>query len=215
MMKRFQQAGKRGRVGAIVAALVFAHAAQAGIPADFDVSASAETHRMADWIVASRDNRDLPFVVIDKLNAAVFVFDGHGRLQGASRALIGLAPGDDSVAGIGNRPLSSIPPKDRTTPAGRFVAALGHDTGNHDILWVDYDDAVALHRVVTSNPKERRSQRLASDSPSERRISYGCINVPAKFYDTVVIPAFTAADGIAYILPETKSIRAVFPGFPG
>lgn len=179
------------------------------------VSVAADTRRMANWVVGSHDNRGLPFVVIDKVNAAVFVFDGHGRLQGASRALIGLARGDDSVAGIGDRPLSSIRPEDRTTPAGRFVAALGHDIGNKDILWVDYDDAIALHRVVTSNPKERRTQRLASDQPAERRISYGCINVPAKFYDAIVIPAFTATDGVAYILPETRTIHEVFPAFPG
>jgi len=189
---------------------------QSDISANFGaVSVADDTRRLANWVVGSHDNRSLPFVVIDKLNAAVFVFDGHGRLQGASRALIGLARGDDSVVGIGTRPLSSIRPEDRTTPAGRFVAALGHDTGNKDILWVDYDDAVALHRVVTSNPKERRTQRLASDSPAERRISYGCINVPAQFYDAVVIPTFTKADGIAYILPETRSIREVFAGFPG
>ena len=67
-----------------------------------------------------------------------------------------------------------------------------------------------MHRVVTSNTKERRAQRLASSSPSERRISYGCINIPVKFYDTVVSPAFTGTDGIVYVLPEIRSPREVF-----
>ncbi len=166
-----QLASHKGwRIGAILAALVFGGAAAAP---DLPVPpAAATTQRMADWIISSHDNRNLPFVVIDKANAAVFVFDGQGRLRGASRALIGLARGDDSIPGIGDRPLSSIRPEDRTTPAGRFVAALGHDTGNHDILWVDYTDAIALHRVVTSNPKEHRTQRLASASPADLNYNF-------------------------------------------
>ena len=174
--------------------------------------ASDDTRQMADWVTASGDNRSLPFVIVDKVDARVFVFDDHGQLRGASRALLGLARGDDWAVGIGNRKMSSMRPEERITPAGRFVASLGHDTNGHDILWVDYADAIALHRVVTSNPKEHRLQRLASPSPLERRISYGCINVPAQFYDGVVIPAFTGRQGIAYILPETRSIGQVFSG---
>ena len=45
---------------------------------------------------------------------------------------------------------------------------------------------------------------------ADNRISYGCINVPANFYDTVVRPAFTGANGIVYILPEVRSIKEVF-----
>ena len=81
------------------------------------------------------------------------------------------------------------------------------------MLWVDYDAGVALHRVVTSNPKERRLQRLASASPAEHRISYGCINVPAAFYDGVVAPAFAHTSGVVYILPETRPMEAVFTSF--
>jgi hypothetical protein len=175
-------------------------------------TASDNTRQVADWVTKSADNRNLPFIIVDKVNAQVFVFDSRGQLLGASRALLGLARGDDSVPGIGDRKMSSIRPEERTTPAGRFVASLGHDTGNQDILWVDYADAISLHRVITSNPKERRLQRLAMLSPLDRRISYGCINVPAAFYDRIVIPAFTRTKGIVYILPETRPIRDVFEG---
>lgn len=174
--------------------------------------ASDDVGRLTAWVTASGDNRGLPFIIVDKVNAEVFVFDPRGQLRGASRALLGLAHGDDSVPGIGDRPMSSIRPDERTTPAGRFVASLGHDTGNQDILWVDYADAISLHRVVTNNPKERRLQRLAMPSPRDRRISYGCINVPAQFYDQYVIPTFTGTKGIVYILPETRPIRDVFVG---
>ena len=172
--------------------------------------ASDDTRRMADWVLAAGDNRGMPFVIIDKAAAKVFVFDAHGRLSGAAPALLGLARGDDIVPGIGDRKLADIPPRDRVTPAGRFVASLGHDLGEKDVLWVDYPSGVALHRVITTNPREHRLRRLASASPSERRISYGCINVPAAFYDAVIDPAFAATSGVVYILPETRPIEQVF-----
>ena len=100
--------------------------------------ASREARQVADWVVASRDNRSLPFVIVDKRDAKVFVFDSEGHLRGAAPALLGLAHGDDSVPGIGDRPLSRIKPEERTTPAGRFVASLGNDLGEEDIFsgWI-------------------------------------------------------------------------------
>ena len=168
---------------------------------------------MADWVVAARDNAGMPFVIVDKAAAEVFVFDARGRLAGAAPALVGLARGDDIVPGIGERKLAEIGPRDRVTPAGRFVASLGHDLGEKDILWVDYKSGVALHRVITTNPREHRLQRLASPSPLQRRITYGCINVPAKFFDTVIDPAFAATSGVVYILPETRPMQQVFVQF--
>ena len=168
---------------------------------------------MADWVVDSGNNLKMPFVIVDKKEAKVFVFYADGQLRGATPALLGLAKGDDAVPGIGNRTLSSIRPEERTTPAGRFVASLGRNYSGVEILWVDYDGAISMHRVITSSTKERRLQRLATPTPLDNRISYGCINVPVKFYNKVVHPAFTGTNGIVYILPETRTARALF-GLP-
>jgi len=168
---------------------------------------------MADWVIDSGDNHSLPFTIIDKMDARVFVFDAHGRLRGAAPVLLGLTAGDSSVPGIGNRKLSDISPEERTTPAGRFVASLGYNFKGKDVLWVDRKNAVSLHRVITNNPKERRLERLASPTPLDRRISYGCINVPAKFFDNVVKPTFTGTRGIVYVLPETRSISEIFKSY--
>lgn len=161
----------------------------------------------------SNDNRGMPFMIIDKAEARIFVFDRLGQLGGASSALLGLAVGDDSVPGIGNRKLSSIRPEERTTPAGRFVAALDRNIHGQEILWVDYDAAISLHRVVTSNARERRTERLSSATTADNRISYGCINVSVKFYDNVVSPAFKKSDGVVYVLPETRSARETFGSY--
>jgi hypothetical protein len=169
--------------------------------------------KMADWVFDSGDNRGLPFVIVDKAEAKVFVFDKTARILGTAWALVGLSHGDDSIPGIGTMALTQITPDMRTTPAGRFVATLGNDLGKLDVLWVDYKTAVSLHRVINTNPAERRLERIVSQAPAEHRISYGCINVPAQFFDSVVDPTFKDTKGIVYILPEVKEMRAVFPTY--
>ena len=182
--------------------------------------ASRDVRQVADWVVHAADNRvdldsapeegRLPFVILDKKDARLYVFDAAGRLRGAAPALLGLGTGDTALPGIGAQELSNIAPKDRVTPAGRFVAELGIDTHKEDVLWVDHDGALAIHRVITTNPKERRAHRLGTPTPLDNRISWGCINIPVKFYNQVVQPSFTGTRGIVYILPETRPLRAVF-----
>jgi hypothetical protein len=53
-------------------------------------------------------------------------------------------------------------------------------------------------------------QRLASPGVEDNRISYGCINLPASFYDTVIHPMVQAATVVIYVLPETRSLNEVF-----
>jgi len=174
---------------------------------------SRDTQQVADWVVDSGDNLGLTFAIIDKVNAKVFVFDADGRLLGAAPVLLGLARGDESIPGIGQRKLSEVRPEERTTPAGRFVAAMGYDPKGKEMLWVDYESSVGLHRVVTTKPAERRLERLATPTATDNRISYGCINVPANFFDSIVLPAFTGTSGIVYVLPDTRSIREVFKSY--
>jgi hypothetical protein len=182
--------------------------------ARFDAEpASPAARHVADWVVISADNRRQPFVIIDKIDAKVFVFDADGVLQRAAPALLGLAERDDDEPGVGDMPLSNIHPEIRTTPAGRFVAQMGRNLKGQDILWVDYSAGLSLHRVVTGNKAERRQERLDTPTPRDNRISFGCINVPVNFFDEVVKPAFADRTGVVYILPETRSPAAVFGSY--
>ena len=156
---------------------------------------SQDAQLIADWVVDSGDNGNMPFVIVDKIDAKVFVFNTDGLLRGAAPCLLGLARGDDSVPGIGNRKLSSIRPEERTTPAGRFVSSLGYNFNKKDVLWVDYTGALSMHRIITT---KERLQRMATPTPLDNRISYGCINVPTKFYESIVSPTFTKTRGIVY-----------------
>jgi hypothetical protein len=170
---------------------------------------SPEVTHAVRWIIASADNHGMPFAIVDKVKANVFVFDAGGRLQGADAALLGLARGDRSAAGIRDRKVSDIRPEDRITPAGRFLVSLDHDIHGKEILLIDYDAAIALHAVVKGTPIERRAQRLSSATAQDNRISYGCINVPLTFYQQVVSPAFTGTSGVVYILPESSKASGV------
>jgi hypothetical protein len=182
-------------------------------PKNIEVEAtpSAAAERVLQWVNASGDNGDLPYMVIDKNEGRLFLFDAEGQPAGQAPVLIGIATGDDSTPGVGSKRLSQLGPAEKTTPAGRFLAKFGRAAGNQQVLWVDYATSVALHAVVTGNKRERRLERLASASPEDKRITYGCINVPVDFYEDTVRPLFRKEGGIVYVLPDTKPLEEVFP----
>ena len=169
-----------------------------------------DARRLADWVVDSGDSKRMPFVVIDKIAARVFLFDADGQLRGAAAALLGIARGDDSAPGVGDRELSAIPLKDRTTPAGRFEASIGRNYHGKEILWVDYEASISMHPVINTVPSERRPHRLATETPLDNRISFGCINVPLPFFKDVVSPTFKGTSGVVYVLPEMRPFAEVF-----
>ncbi len=182
--------------------------------ADFGVTTpSPDARSVADWVAASNSNVGMGFFIVDKRLARLHVFDAGARLLASSPILLGAARGDDSVVGIGNRPLADVRPEERTTPAGRFVSERGRNSLGDDVIWVDYDAAVSMHRVRTTSVDEHRLQRLASSTLDDRRISWGCINVPVAFFDTFVWPMFDGRRAVVYVLPEVKSLREVFVGY--
>ena len=179
--------------------------------ADFGrVQPSAQARQVGDWVVRTRDNQALPFMVIDKRRARLYVFEPGGQLQGTAPVLLGLAKGDHTVPGIGDKPLGQIKDHERTTPAGRFVAERGRNLRGDDILWVDYDSAVSMHRVRSVGQDERRLERLASPTPVDNRISYGCINVPVAFYDGVIDRVVKGTTAVVYVLPDVQPLQQVF-----
>jgi hypothetical protein len=189
---------------------VVAPAAQERV-ADFGaVTPSPDARTIANWVARTGDNGGRDFLIVDKRNARLLVFDANARLAGSSPILLGGAAGDDTAEGVGARPLSEVTPEERTTPAGRFIAERGRDLKGEDMVWVDYDAGVSIHRVVTSKAVERREERLASDTIEDNRISFGCINVPVDFYEARVKPIFEIYPAMVYVLPEVKSLEQAF-----
>jgi hypothetical protein len=181
--------------------------------AEFGNATPSDVRELGNWIAGSQDNAGLPFVILDKQRATLFVFDALARLQASSAVLLGAARGDDSVEGIGTRPIALVQPHERTTPAGRFVAERGRNAQGEDVIWVDYGAAVSMHRLRAGEATERRAERLATPTASDNRISYGCINVPVAFYEARIRPMFAAGRAVVYVMPEVKALHAVF-GMP-
>ena len=177
------------------------------------VTPSADVRQLSDWIAATRDNGTADFLIVDKRNARVYVFDTSARVVASTPVLLGAARGDASVPGIGTRPIPQIRPEERTTPAGRFIAERGRNLQGEDVVWVDYDAAISMHRVRATNPVERRLERLATPTIDDNRISYGCINVPVKFYEAYVRPTVAKQRAIVYVLPEVKTPEEVFGSY--
>lgn len=172
---------------------------------------SAEADLVARWVDTSRDNRGLPYVIIDKKSAHAFLFDARGKPLADAPVLIGIAPGDEATPGVGSKSLAEIGPAEKTTPAGRFIAKFGVAAGKTRVLWVDYATSVALHMIPPGNPKEKRRERMLSPAIDDNRITFGCINVPKIFYNQGVSPLFKRKGGVVYILPDIKPIEEVFP----
>lgn len=181
----------------------------AGWSAEVAVPPPAIQNFAADVMRAS-DAAGKAFGVIDKPRATLWIFDAQGRLLDRSPVLVGQARGDVAPADIGTRPLNKIRPHEKITSSGRFVTEGGRNLSGEDIVWLDYDSAMSLHRV-RNVPGENRAKRLATEDVADNRISFGCVNIPADFYDRHIKPLFGIRPGVVYVLPESKTLSEVFP----
>ncbi|MFZ2220179.1 MAG: L,D-transpeptidase [Rhodoferax sp.] len=175
------------------------------------VNAQVSVAEFAMKAVTTGNTAGKVFAVIDKVAATVSLFDAAGNFVAASPVLVGRAIGDQSVPGIGERPMNAIAPHERTTPAGRFDSEPGINLSGEALVWIDYDAAVSMHRLRPAHTDEKRPQRMASPSPADNRITYGCVNVPVAFYLQWVLPTLGTIPGVIYVLPETQPAKQVFP----
>ncbi len=174
---------------------------------------SPDAQLLANWVAATGDNHEHAFVLVDKKDARVYVFTPQGQLEDSAPALLGQARGDEILPGTADKPLSEMKPEEKTTPAGRFVAEPGVNADHEDVIWVDYDAAISMHRVRPLVASERRLERLATLTTDDNRISFGCINLPVSFYENVARPMVARYGAIVYVVPEVKSVRQVFGAY--
>jgi hypothetical protein len=187
-----------------LASVVWVLSATAGaVPAAAPASESAEVQAMAREVRLSRDSAGQPFAIVDKRNAQLAVYDARGRLAGVSAALLGLMPGDHSAPDAARKLAQGrLGAAERTTPAGRYVAVSGLNLNGERVVWFDYAQALAIHRLRPAPPHERRAERLASPSPDDNRITLGCVVVEAAFFDAVVLPLLGRGPRLVYVLRD-------------
>jgi hypothetical protein len=167
---------------------------------------SADTRELAQWVIEKADHGALPFAIVDKKNAHLYIFDAKGGLQAQSPVLLGQAIGDDIAPNVGEHAQQGfVPPHERTTPAGRFEAEPGVNDTGEQVIWVDYDSAFAIHRVRPGRSMRARETRLASMEMSDRRVSSGCVVVPVRFYEEAVQRWLGQGRSVVYVLPESGS----------
>lgn len=167
---------------------------------------SIQVKDVVERVIKINDNKQRPFIIVDKKQAEIYVFDSTGIVLSKAPILLGMAIGDDLPIEIARLPLSQIKQSSRITPAGRYIAELGKDTHGKDVLWVDFAGNLAIHPVINV-PKQDRLERLNSITIEDNRISWGCINVPKIFFKKYILNIFSRSKGMVYILPEVKSIK--------
>src|SRR5687767_9697983 len=62
-----------------------------------------DARRLAEWVTSTRDHQGLPFAVVDKKQARLYVYDARGVLVGSVAAVLGATWGDHTVPGVGER----------------------------------------------------------------------------------------------------------------
>ena len=95
---------------------------------------------------------------------------------------------------------------ERRPPVVFLVRQFNEGTANEDLLDAGREDLLPLGAdiAVVTGPG------LATPSPADNRISFGCVNLPVHFYEQVLSPAVKKSGAIVYVLPETRSPQEVF-----
>lgn len=128
-----------------------------------------------------------PFILADKPNGRIFVFDKDGKLITQSDALYGKADGDRMYEMMKN--IDSMNDFERITPSGIYTLHYANDTNQFQLLETEIKDSIiAIHKVDTSDKSEQRIKRLESKTNKDNRISFGCINTDQKFFNDALIP---------------------------
>ena len=174
--------------------------------------APAEVVHVANWISYTRNNHRKAFVVIDKKQAQLYLFEPTGKLRSTTPVLLGRAVGDVIPPGTASKPISQLKENEKTTPAGRYLAKPGKNAHGANVIWVDYNAAISMHRLLKVG-KEMRHERMATPDVADNRISNGCVNVPPAFYDKILYPDVVKKGAYVYVLPETKTPQQLFGSY--
>jgi hypothetical protein len=168
------------------------------------------------------------FVLTDKPNARLFVFDSNGQPILDKKVLLGLQTGDYYK---GDTEIKA----NRFTPAGLFTMGLrdakrgitetgGNETktaGEYDFGKVfvldkaapDGSYSVTLFHSVWTKESDARSRlnALAKDSPEDSRYSFGCINVDKDSYKFLLDNYEKQMDGAKlFIVPDNPNATMDF-----
>jgi len=164
------------------------------------------------------------FMIADKPSGAIHVFDRTGALIDSGPALFGMSAGDQFIEAPDKTDMEAMSVSERITPAGTYrlqqrsvpsypggqVLAFqkdGQDVGANSSGYV------AVHSVWLEKPEQRREERLASTTPDDNKISFGCINTSSQMFLGKILPHVAEFDGgTVFVLPDAvETTAAMFP----
>lgn len=161
-----------------------------------EVVMSSAAKASLDHIIDTADNGGRPFVIADKKAGKLYLMNAEGKVVDTTPALFGKTPSDAAktagATGAGKYDLTYN--RDTRLPSGYAGSVQSFDTGTNG-------DQFAIHRVIDVKGQNRQS-RLDSKTARDNRITLGCINVPAEFYDAHLDNDLGA---VLYVLPETAN----------
>jgi len=148
------------------------------------------------------------FMITDKTGGMLHVFHADGSLLVQDVALVGKDVGDKlegakKITPAGQYDLHLVPDAEYT---GGFVYHMGGAVREDGLT-------VAVHAVYTGEASEKRPERLATPTPTDNRISWGCINVNNSTMVDTLLPAKAEINGsLIFVMPEnSKDIAKFFP----
>lgn len=173
-----------------------AEAATSLTPAAGEVVMTSAAKATLDHINETSDNGGRPFIIADKKAGKLYLMNAEGKVVETTPALFGRDTSDaartDRATGAGKYDLTYN--RDQRLPSGYEGSVQSFDTGTNG-------ETFAIHRVIDVKG-ENRSGRLASATARDNRITHGCINVPAEFYNKHLDGELGA---VLYVLPETAN----------
>jgi hypothetical protein len=173
-----------------------AEAATSLTPAAGEVVMTSAAKATLDHINETSDNGGRPFIIADKKAGKLYLMNADGKVVDTTPALFGRDTSDaartDRATGAGKYDLTYN--RDQRLPSGYEGSVQSFDTGRNG-------ETFAIHRVIDVKG-ENRSGRLASATAHDNRITHGCINVPAEFYNKHLDGELGA---VLYVLPETAN----------
>lgn len=164
------------------------------------------------------------FIIADKPNATLHIFNSDGSYVLSDAALYGKDTGDV----LGKSSLAGGP---KITPAGVFHLGIDNEAeyaGGKAIILNESKDEygayVAIHAAWLGDKSEHRLERLKSKNVAEHRISFGCINTAHETFLKKILPRIEDFNGgMVFVLPdvqantsnlfkaETKTTKTILP----
>ena len=140
---------------------------------------SADARQAIGEMVEKGNNTML---ILDKKQGQMITVE-NGRVVETGPALMGRDPGDSGsirtrVTPAGIFALHEYKTTDKNYATGTFLAFECNDPKSPTVC-------LALHAVWNKLPSERRPQRLATPTADDNKISNGCVNVDAAYYQRI------------------------------